>query len=198
MFAHSQTLTVREGELLPPPSGEIFCFFNTQTTYRPSSELQEMFTVLINRIASYLLERLRDNFNIVLIMPSLTNSHELFRFDNRDHDCSARLLEALSLPALSSEAPSLKSFIQSMPLSATILIVSLPETIPLLPFPKNTFFFTGPFSFTKEKQTLLKILQQFLFLPDSSSEKSTQIYTYHDYMDWVESIKKEGFRAYIV
>lgn len=198
VYAHSQTLTVREGELLPPPSAELVCLFNIKTIYLPSSELQAMFTELINRSATFLLEHLRNNHIISFIIPSLQNSHDIFRFDNRERNCSTQFLEALALPALSLEGPALESFLPSVPSGATVLIISLPETIPSLKLRKNTFFFTGPFPQPEKKQSFSKRLQQYLFLPDQNQEPPVRTYSQPEFIAWIESLSQEGFRAYIL
>lgn len=196
IFAHSQTLVVREGELTSPSSGNLVCLFNTRTNYLPTREKQETFTELISQASAYLLEQIRNNYSITLIIPSLLKSPETFRFDNREGDCSAELLKALALPALSPEGPTLKSYLPTISTSAAFLIFSLPEKLPALRFPKSTIFFTGLFLHPKKNFLLAPKIHRFLFLQET--RKPTFLYSEDDYNRWIDSLTREGFRAYIL
>lgn len=165
LYAHTGSLMLREGELLPPPSTEYVFLFNTDypTEIRTGSKwrtrntqlsknaqrsIKTHFDSLLNR-AAYIACALLEQRRIVSIqVPSENGDYSLQTVHPDDPDGHAKILDSLSRiqpghPAFSAASPSL-SFLNA----SSVLFFTMPEceTIPewLPPHHQNIAVMAGP------------------------------------------------------
>ncbi len=175
VYAHSGELSVREGELLPPPTSEYVLAFSE--AFPPASgkterrRSQEAFDVLLSR-ASFLALRLLEDRHVVTVMTTSadgTPSKKSFARD--DVNAENALLEALSAPRLKEMRGGMENAIDSCPSRAEILLFSLPSNAPsgLSRYSGRMRVFIGPTGPVRHGTSLSSFLRRLVFIADDVS-----------------------------
>lgn len=197
VFAHSGYLSIREGELLPPPTAEFFCIFNTRTPHEPALPALHSFNSLINRVASYLLELCSRSKAVTLVIRGPTGILESIRIEGTDSLYRETVLNTLALLALSPEAPSSQEYLALVPPDASVLFFSLPEPwTEKLPHSQTRYFF-GPYPQTPIALSLREQFLSFFFITDTQNETRT-LYRPSDFHTLLSRFTAEGLNAHIL
>ncbi len=197
IFAHSGSLSIREGELLPPPSAEFFCVFNTKTRSLPDLSVQNSFHSLVNRAATYLLELLSGSKAVTLVLSNAKGILHSVHIDGTDKHSGNILLQTLALLALSPEAASPEECLALIPADASVLFFSLPLPLPEKLSHSRTSCFFGPYPVTQISKTIQDKILSLLFLPPATEYLQKEYYP-SDFDMATARFSSEGLNAYIL
>ncbi len=197
VYAHSGSLSVREGELLPPPAAELYCILSTNSPKRPGSALRPAFSALANRTAAYLEEHLEKNKTLILILTGVSGEPEYLRIEPGNPDRHKILTEALALPVVSFSGADVLTEAVKLPLQATVMVFSLPGARIPASFSQNFHWFTGPYPLQAAPRSFTAILDRWLFV--SNSIKNNQsVFLPSEFDQYVSRLEEEGIHAHIL
>lgn len=179
VFAHTGEMSIRQGELLPPPSMDYYFVINSYVPVFPNMQQQLWFDVLINRAASVAIKMLNEKKSIVLV--SINNEGTVFKFriSPTETNCNDVLLNCFASPQLQCAfIPGDKLFVD-IPQAAPILFCTLPDSTPdliaLCSKKEKLFIYIGPTLNIYSKQSLVSGLRFFLFYSQKPIITRTQI-----------------------
>lgn len=194
VFAHSGTLSILEGELLPPPAAELFCFFNTQADFSPGLSEHREFSELVNRTAAFLHTQLSIRKRICLLIQDKHGEPVAVTISHTDHNFTQKLFETLALPQLSIETPAIERFQRFIPARATVLVFSLPSKRDVPVFIQKTIYFCGPYKEAVKKPSVKQKLTELVFIP-SETESGGAAGTAAAVAPWIVKKTGEGFNV---
>lgn len=197
VFAHSGSLSIREGELLPPPNAEYFCIFNSKTPRDPDPQTQLSFCLLVKRAASYLSELCSKNRTITLIVRGTSGVVESVSINNAESSYRTRLFNTLALLALSPEAPSAEECLSLVPAKGAVLFFTLPEPLTeILPW-SRTNYLLGPYPDASRPHSLHDTLRSVICIP-RTLDASRSLYQPSVFHALLERFSAEGLSAHII
>lgn len=128
VYAHIGDLSIRQGDLLPPPASEYTFLINTLTANQPDNATRSLFEILINRTTNIALELLSQN-RIVTVGETTAGKWRLIdTIRPDDTDAEKKLLSAFAVPQICHDGEPLQMNRLSLDSSnTTILFVSLSE-----------------------------------------------------------------------
>lgn len=197
VYAHTGNLSIRQGDLLPPPSSEYTFLINTQTENEPDTATRMRFDILINRIANIALELLSQN-RIVTVAKTTETQRLICTIRPDDTDAERKLLNALALPQIKYQ----KGFGQE-PLilpesdSPTIFFITLPEDCLSDKFidKDNISVIVGPWFEAMPKTTVLAHIHSLLFEGTKKEFPANQISYQRQLEKCFEALQKGGINA---
>ncbi len=169
VYAHSGELSVREGELLPPPTSEYILAFSE--TFPPNAgkaerrRLQDAFDTLLSRAAHLALRLLEEHHLVTVLAASDDGAVTPRSFSREDIRAESALLEALSMPRLRDAADGARDMLSSCPPRAEILLFTLPANAPsgLSGFSARLRIFVGPSGAARERLPASAYIRRALF-----------------------------------
>lgn len=197
IYAHSGSLAVREGELLPPPSAEFFCIFSMKTPSLPEPVVQNSFLSLVNRAATCLLDLLSRNRDITLVLRNSNSVLDPIRIDGTDPQKEEHLLQTLALLALSPEAPTPDECLSLIPPDATLLFFSLPDPPPDKLPRSRVHYFIGPYPVIQKNHSFPDKIKQVLIHPPAR-ETVQKVFYPSDFHTSLSLFTAEGINAHIL
>lgn len=197
VYAHSGSLSIREGELLPPPAAELFCFFNTDCPDTSGKTTDQTFTSLINRAAAFLLEALENRMTIILVWSNPDDTIELLRVEPGINDTRKTITDALAIPALSSPVPDFTTITSRIPPKATILLFSLPGARILKSSGHRILWFTGPYPVQAEAHKPGTYLRKWLFVSNNFDSRGS-VFRPIEFERFGTRLEQEGIHAHIL
>lgn len=126
VFAHSGILSLRQGELLPPPANNYYLLINTFYGNQPKLKTEACFDILINRIAFIGETLLQQNKTITIVTENQNGEIVQIALSPNTLNLSERLLEFLALPQITRREFSLHQKLLSLPQKTSILFFTLP------------------------------------------------------------------------
>lgn len=179
-YAHSGSIILREGELLPPPDTRIAVLFQGMGGRRVSKLDAARHDMLIDRVHWLCEDLLLRGYPLRIVV---RDAHAIHGFTQTNIDLhqpnpSALLERLLSYPRLQ-DPPLRQEDIQTLfPSQSTIFIVTPEKSGPVLPlsFPANTkiSLVTGPASATKSSTTSFIAIIKHVFLKSERTCASTK------------------------
>lgn len=173
VYAHSGSLSVREGELMPPPSAE-YVFIVNSTNPRPRSSFSredrdELFDILINRAASLALDLFRSNHIVTILTKTQNSPVRKISIEPEHPKGEEAILAEFSIPQTDGGFVSAQDIIKELSPQAVVLFFTLPDASPAAI--RETFMtvrdgrlraYAGPMLFSVERDrplfTLLNLL----------------------------------------
>ena len=147
VYAHTGELSIKEGDLLPPPFSEYILILNTMMPVDPDKETCQLFDKLINRIAFFVMELLSRNRIVTIKYMDETDTLRCNVVHPDDINIKDTVLGILSRPQLyktTSLSPDTSLYMAQQPL--LFFTLPLDSVIPDF-FPKQNkdlLVFTGP------------------------------------------------------
>lgn len=169
VYAHSGELSVREGELLPPPSSEyVFLFSEAFPPGAGTTErrlLQAAFDELMSKAAYLALELLKNHHVITIIVFSENGTPTQKSFMRDEINAERLLLEALSLPRLREAPANLAEVVSVSAPRAEILFFSLPTgfSSDISQYGECVRAFIGPLSVAPDTVSFKSLARGFLY-----------------------------------
>ena len=164
-YAHTGNLSIRQGDLLPPPSSEYTFLINTQTERTPDTALRGRFDILINRTANIALELLSQNRIVTIAMTTGTRRLiDTIRPDDTDEE--RKLLNALAVPQVNRLGDIGQVFTLLPDIAGTtILFITLPENglLDRIISSDNVSVLVGPWFEPIPKSTIQTKIRTLLF-----------------------------------
>lgn len=199
VYAHTGDLSVREGELLPPPSSEYIFIINQHEPRKNNSssykDASKRFDILLSKVAHLALSLL-DHGHLITIQffGEHFYSTTIHPMDEQAH---AKILDSLSQPALIKGV--MKAYNVSFQTQGAIFFVSLPDQL----FPSALFekhhkpstrlvVLLGPASYSQSP--IKKTLMNFLFCLPSTPVNQPQQSLNYSYPP--SKPEREGLHAY--
>lgn len=197
VFAHSGSLSIREGELLPPPNAEFFCIFNSRTPRDPAPLTQQSFCLLVKRAASYLSELCSTNRTITLIIRGTSGIVESVSINNAESSYRTILFNTLALLALSPEAPSAEECLALVPAEGAVLFFTLPQPLTeRLPW-SRTHYLLGPYPDASRPHALHDLLRSVFWIP-RTQDTGRSLYQPTVFHAVLERFSAEGLSAHLI
>ncbi|PIE98484.1 MAG: hypothetical protein CR988_03015 [Treponema sp.] len=208
VYAHLNDLTIRQGEFLPPPQKRFSVFVDSPVI--EMSELAEFevakFDVFINRIATFLLYMIRQNYSFNFAV--LENNKIVFEeILSEDNNAEERLLRLLSVPQVlfkykSELKPNISVFelTNSVVKNEGLIYFMYANSGSAMFLPKifskireKTFFYVGPNFLLPEKKSFV---HRFLFETKKIKNEKKIINKLHTNLGVViNDFKKERYYA---
>lgn len=131
VYAHVGALSIREGELLPPPSAEYVCVFNPRKpapgTGRFGIRSDRLFDVLVNRAAALALDLLHTHHIITVLTTPPGAPVRKTTIHPDDPKAEERLLSELSVPQPVGRGISPKDILRELSDQTVLLLFTLPD-----------------------------------------------------------------------
>ena len=131
VYAHTGALSVREGELLPPPSAEYVFIFNTRDpaegNARAGTNRGLLFDILVNRAASLALDLLGTNHIVTILTKGQGTPARKTTIGPEHPKAEETLLTELSFPQNGSGTDSTRNLLDEIPPEAVVLFFTLPD-----------------------------------------------------------------------
>jgi hypothetical protein len=197
VYAHTGNLSIRQGDLLPPPSSEYIFLINTQTENEPDTVTRRRFDILINRIANIALELLSQN-RIVTIAKTTEQQRLICTVRPDDTDAERKLLNALAIPRISRQKGfGEKPLILPDTDCPTVFFITLPEDCltEKLIANDNISVIVGPCFEAVPKPTVQAYIRS-LFFEDTKTEFPVNPISYQRQLEkCFDALQKGGINA---
>ena len=204
LFAHTGTLSLRQGELLPPPANELVVFFNTVLseqggTARKWSATEARFDSLVAR-AAYICETLlRQKKNLIIHTMSPDGKSVRTRISGDTPYSRSILLDTLAAPQPGQDQP---DFFRNPALAAeteTCLLFTLPDqnldTHSLLPVRDRLTVYVGPQRDYLPAESFFSKVKSMLYIRGESGKSPREPVHSHDLSKTVTVLNEAGIHA---
>lgn len=197
VFAHSGELSIRQGELLPPPANEyVFVLWNGMSR-TPSAEDKDRFDILLARAARLADLLLSKNRSVTIL--AADSQTRLWRACVHPSDSGAveTARQAFSVPQLDPDPLPVAQLLAAVPEHATCLLfaqstqlsgIQLPGTVAA-----RTTVYIGPVPEAPETHPLTRKLHDLVFLTSPEHVPPDTEDTVRAFQDAEMYLKKEGF-----
>lgn len=198
VFAHTGELSIRQGELLPPPSTEYVCIIDTFCSENQTDKYGFWFDVLLNRAAFLIGQLLLQKKTVTFL--SIDNSGTIHQdcINPLDTNNTKTLLTLLSIPQITKADFPIQRLLKAVQQNASILYFTLPQNLRSLEYLYGYLnilsVFIGPnleVGLIPSKKDRLK---NTLFIPEKPSNYSAQELQKTLSLDFTE-FKKRGFNV---
>ncbi len=168
VYAHTGELSIRQGDLLPPPATEFYLVLNTYNPGLISEYNRNLFEILINRASFIALQLINEQKTISFITLNSEGKMQQSRISALDPDVKTTILTLFSIPQLTNTEIPWKEVFSSLSHNSTLLFFTMPQPISIInsfTFTSNKIsFFLGPLLPEAGKPSVLSVFQHLLFL----------------------------------
>ena len=197
VFAHTGELSVREGELLPPPSEKYVFLINLDlpATLKGNAkkEATERFDILINRATRLALDLVERNRIVTILTENEIGKFEILSVTPSDINPRTKLCKAFTSYQLGTTNNSFLLPMNLLPVNSIKIVFLMPEQ-DFSGYTKHaSVFFLGPVLSPSVQQSRVQRLKNFIYLNSSSSPKLNSSEYHTIFANVLLSIRKKGF-----
>jgi len=197
IFAHTGELSIRQGELLPPPADEYVFLLYTGIPMPPTPRQKDRFDLLLARAARLAEKLLERNRSVMIITTDDKNRFLNVSIHPSDTGATESAYRAFSVPQLSVNTIPVEQVFALTADRATLLLFALPEQLSAVRLPRSrsprTTCYLGPVSDPVPPQTVKQKFLNFILLNPSGYETGV-IENNRTVLEETETrLRKEGF-----
>ncbi len=199
VYAHSGELSIRQGELLPPPADEYVFVLCGRMPVTPSPDDKNRYDLLLARAARLAALLLSTNRSVTVVSADAENRRCRTAVHPSDTGAEETAERAFSVPQLDTEALTADQLLAAVPEEATCLCFVLPAQLSAGTLPRpaagSTTVYIGPVPEPSVTRTFARKLLDLLFMPPSDRTPSGLREAGNGLENAEAHLKKEGFNV---
>jgi len=197
VFAHSGELSIRQGELLPPPANEYVFMLWNGISRMPSPEDKSRYDILLARASILAALLLSKNRSVTILTADTQNRLWRASIHPSDSGASDTARQAFSIPQLDPESPPIGQLLAAAPEYATCLLFTLNSQLSGIRLPGSaaarTTVYIGPVPDAPEPRSIFRKLRDLVFFKSGVNVRPNTQETVRAFKDVEAYLKKEGF-----